>query len=126
MPITAGFVDRQGDTLLEIAIAELLELGILQRYLRKNRKIYQARRDLFCSLLDSELDGIINYSKPEGGMSVWATLDERFELGQLARKASEKGLYFYGGKAFSQIPNSTRLGFASSNDEELRQSGADY
>ncbi|MDN3582295.1 PLP-dependent aminotransferase family protein [Mucilaginibacter flavus] len=40
-------IDRQGDTLLENGMAELLQSGIIQRHLRKSLRLYRQRRDLF-------------------------------------------------------------------------------
>jgi GntR family transcriptional regulator/MocR family aminotransferase len=115
-------VDRQGDAILELAVAELLELGVIQRYLRKNRKIYQARRDHFESLLRSELGSVVAFDLPEGGMSFWTKFSEDIDLKELAAKALSKDLYLQDGSFFkmndSRI-NATRLGFASSTEEEM-------
>ena len=54
-------VDRQGDAILELAIAELLKLEIIQRWLRKNRKIYQQRRDVFVQLLKEHLSDWVSF-----------------------------------------------------------------
>ncbi len=112
-------IDRQGDTLLEIALAELLELGILQRYLRKNKRIYETRRDYFCQLLHTELKEYIRFQVPEGGMSVWTQFDPGIDLVELSAQAARRDLYFYNGEAFGPQINSSRLGFASSTENEL-------
>ena len=44
-------IDRQGEQLLEEALANLLKNGDIGRHLKKSNKIYHERRDLFCSLL---------------------------------------------------------------------------
>ena len=44
-------IDRQGDFILENALAELLHEGIIQKYLRKSLREYRERRDVFCKLL---------------------------------------------------------------------------
>ncbi|MFT6881183.1 MAG: GntR family transcriptional regulator/MocR family aminotransferase [Arcticibacterium sp.] len=112
-------IDRQGDNLLELAIAELLELGIIQRYLKKNRKIYESRRDIFCTLLEKELGNYLSFKKPEGGMSVWTAFKPEIDLGEIALKALKKDMYFSDGFHHS-VKNFTRLGFASSNEDELQ------
>ncbi|UBM58561.1 PLP-dependent aminotransferase family protein [Marinilongibacter aquaticus] len=113
-------VDRQGDNLLEMAIAELLELGLLQRALRRNRKIYAQRRDIFCDLLVEKLSAQVSFAKPEGGLSVWAEFDEKINLENLARKAEKKDLYILGPHNF-EFPQVMRMGFASSTAAELEQ-----
>jgi GntR family transcriptional regulator/MocR family aminotransferase len=115
-------VDRQGDNLLELAIAELLELGIMQRYLKKNRKIYEQRRDYFCQQLSHYLGNYLNFEIPQGGMSVWTEFSKDIDLVALAEKALSKDLYFSDGGQhtyFKGKVNFARLGYASSTEEEL-------
>ncbi|NND33088.1 MAG: PLP-dependent aminotransferase family protein [Saprospiraceae bacterium] len=115
-------VDRQGDTIQELALNEILKTGIIQRYLRKNRRIYQLRRDCFISLLSNHLADFVSYSKPEGGMAIWTKFRSDIDLAGLAKKALNHDLYFQDGTQFHSSPDGihcTRLGFASSSVEEL-------
>jgi GntR family transcriptional regulator/MocR family aminotransferase len=73
-------IDRQGDNLLENAMAELLRQGVIQRHLRKSLRAYKARRDLFCELLKEKLDGKVEFQMPDGGMAVWARFDKAIDL----------------------------------------------
>jgi GntR family transcriptional regulator / MocR family aminotransferase len=117
-------VDRQGDNLLELAIAELLDLGIIQRYLKKNRKIYEQRRDYFCQQLTHHLGNYLNFEIPQGGMSVWTGFNEDIDLVALSEKALTKDVYFSNGSqhaCFKGNFNFTRLGYASSTEEELEE-----
>ncbi|WP_259065159.1 PLP-dependent aminotransferase family protein [Mucilaginibacter sp. X4EP1] len=117
-------IDRQGDTMLDNAMAELLQNGIIQRHLRKSVRIYRQRRDVFCNLLQSELNNYLSFHLPEGGMAVWTTFAPFIDLAKLASDARKKDLYFSSGY-IHQSPlnqaNATRLGFASSNAKELEQ-----
>lgn len=115
-------IDRQGDPMLELAIAELLDLGIITRYLRKNRKIYQNRRDYFTALLRDQLPDCLDFRIPDGGMAIWTKFRPGIDLQLLARKAMKRDLYFQDGTSFQTSlddPPATRLGFASSNEKEL-------
>ncbi len=117
-------IDRQGDTMLDNAMAELLQNGVVQRHLRKSVRVYRQRRDLFCNLLQSELNRYLNFHLPDGGMSVWTTFDPAIDLVKLASQARQRDLYFSDGaihrSSFNQA-NATRLGFASSTIDELEQ-----
>ena len=116
-------IDRQGDTVLENAIAELLQNGIIQRHLRKSLRLYRQRKVAFCELLD-DLNSYIRYQTPEGGMAVWAKFDPAIDLPALAAAALKKDLYFSNGTVHNspnRVLNCTRLGFASSSPEELEQ-----
>lgn len=118
-------VDRQGDTMLDNAMAELLQNGIIQRHLRKSLRLYRQRRDTFCNLLKNELNSYLNFVLPEGGMAVWTTFDPAIDMYKLTQDARKKDLSFSDGRIHhSQFyqANSTRLGFASSNLDELEHS----
>lgn len=118
-------LDRQGDHILDNAMAELLNDGTVQRYLRKALAVYHDRRDFFCELLNKELKDAVSFEIPEGGMTVWTNFDHSINLEALAEKSLQKGLYLSDGKAH-QYPNyktnAARLGFASSSIEELGKS----
>lgn len=118
-------VDRQGDEMLENAIAELLQDGIIQRHLRKSLRIYRQRRDMLCDLLRTELNDYLQFEVPDGGMSVWTCFDQKINLEKLALEAKKKDLYFSDGRIHHtplNQQNATRLGFASSSIIELEQS----
>jgi GntR family transcriptional regulator/MocR family aminotransferase len=118
-------IDRQGDPMLEFAIGQLFKTGELKRHFRKALRMYHARRDYFCDLLTSKLSDRVQFTKPDGGMAVWATFNPTINVEQLAQRASAKGLYVASGQLHnptSQQLNGTRLGFASSTAEELEQS----
>jgi GntR family transcriptional regulator/MocR family aminotransferase len=115
-------VDRQGDILLENAIAELVQNGIIQRYLRKAVRTYKQRRDVFCELLKTYLSDYVQFQVPVGGMAVWTHFNPDINLNIVTQKALEHELYFSAGfrnDAASPLLNATRLGFASSTPEEL-------
>ena len=120
-------IDRQGDNMLENAIAELLQNGIIQRHLRKSLRTYRHRRDVFCEMLRTELSNYLNFQIPDGGMAVWTKFDIGINLIDLSAKAKQKDLFIADG-ADSNITsgnlNGLRLGFASSSTNELEQSVA--
>lgn len=118
-------MDRQGDHIMDNALAEILNDGTIQRYIRKALPIYEERRDLFCNLLSSELKEAVTFSMPEGGMTVWTEFDKSISLETLARRAYQKGLYISDGKLHqynNYDTNGIRLGFASSSDKDLIKS----
>jgi len=114
-------IDRQGDNLLEAAVAVLFRDGEMQRHLKKAQKIYHQRRDLFCEMLKSELGNVVEFSKPTGGLAVWARFDPNLPLTELARKTRENGLWISDGLHYGSKLNATRLGFAAVNEEEIER-----
>ena len=114
-------IDRQGDNLLEAAVAVLFRDGEMRRHLKKAQKIYHRRRDLFCKMLKTELGSVVEFSIPTGGLAVWARFDRRFPLPEVARKSREKGLWISDGLHYGAHLNATRLGFAAVNEEEIER-----
>jgi GntR family transcriptional regulator/MocR family aminotransferase len=120
-------IDRQGDTMLEFAVGQLFKTGDLKRHFRKALRTYHARRDHFCQLLTQELSGSVQFDKPDGGLAVWATADPSIDLAAASGRAAQQGLYFSNGLTHNppgQPLNGTRLGFASSTEDELERSVA--
>ncbi|WP_270087071.1 aminotransferase-like domain-containing protein [Sphingobacterium sp. SYP-B4668] len=116
--------DRQGDHIMDNAIADIINDGTVQRYLRRTLPIYQRRRDLFCTCLQSELSGNVQFGIPEGGMSVWVHFAPDIDLSQLVKRAYQKGLLLSDGDVIQDAPfheNGLRLGFASSTEAEIIQ-----
>ncbi|WP_312190328.1 PLP-dependent aminotransferase family protein [Sphingobacterium sp.] len=118
-------IDRQGDHILDNAMSELIQDGTIQRYLRKTLTVYEERRNHLCSLLQSELLDVINFSVPEGGMTVWTEFNKSINLKKLAKQAYNKGLYISDGEIHkypTYNENGIRLGFASSSLDSLSKS----
>ncbi len=117
-------IDRQGDNILESAMAELFKEGEIKRHLKKSQRTYHKRRDVFCDMLQSALGHVIDFKKPNGGMAVWAKFDPSVSLPFLSEKALLKGLKINNGSTYNPdgvLLNATRLGFASINESEIEQ-----
>lgn len=118
-------LDRQGDHVLDNTMADLLNEGTVQRYLRKTISVYQERRDFFCDLLSNELKTAVKFTIPKGGMSVWTAFDKTINLEKLSKNAYREGLHLSDGKTHQYAnysANAIRLGFASSSKEDLSKS----
>jgi GntR family transcriptional regulator/MocR family aminotransferase len=116
-------VDIRGDVLFEESVAHLFNTGEMQRHLRKSVRIYKERRDVFCNLLNSCVGDISHFSKPNGGMAVWATFAPEYSIPYLARRIAEKGIYMNDGSVYKYKDdvNGIRLGFASLNTDEMQK-----
>jgi len=113
-------IDRQGDLVLENALAELLKENVIQKHLKKSLKEYRQRRDFFCEMLRAKLPSKIDFQIPEGGMAVWANFDKRINLVKTTEIAFKNKLYVNAGVTTKNL-NAVRLGFASSTIGELEQ-----
>ncbi len=120
------FIDRQGNRLMERALAMMMEEGELKRHLRKALIVYRKRRDHLCCLLQQQLSELVEFKKPEGGMAVWVTYRQRANIEQLSERAAALGLFI--AKPQVVAPHSgtfgSRLGFARMNEEEMTEAVA--
>jgi GntR family transcriptional regulator/MocR family aminotransferase len=119
-----GYIDRQGDALLELTFADFIKSGDLDRHIRKVMKIYKQRRDLFCKLLKDELGSFFEFEIPKGGMAVWVKLklDYSWEtISEFARKHKLEIGDWQRYDSAKQGHNCMRIGFAAYNEEEIYQ-----
>jgi len=117
-------IDRQGEQLLEEALANLLKNGDIGRHLKKTSKIYHERRDVFCELLKDHLGEHVSFKIPDGGFAVWLQYLNGINAMEVAEKAGEMGLSVSNGEEYfycSQNREFIRLGFASLNPKELEE-----
>jgi GntR family transcriptional regulator/MocR family aminotransferase len=117
-------VDRQGEQLMEEAMANLLRNGDIDRHLKKANKIYHARRDLLCSMLQDELRGKVEFCAPNGGFAVWTKFNG-MAVRDIAAAAQRLGLGMANGEDYWHQKkgqgNAVRLGFASLNEKEMEE-----
>jgi GntR family transcriptional regulator / MocR family aminotransferase len=117
-------IDIRSDNVLEEALAMLFKNGDIQRHLKKSVKLYHARRDALCSLLQKELSDVVSFHKPSGGMALWVKFNKEYPLPSVAARASSKGLLMSDGSNYSYGTinyNSLRMGFASLNETEMKE-----
>ncbi|EDM37988.1 transcriptional regulator, GntR family protein [Pedobacter sp. BAL39] len=116
-------MEIRGDILMEEAVASLYSSGEMQRHITRSVKLYKSRRDLFCNLMDTELGDMVKFIKPIGGMAIWTSFNDRYQLRELSRKLGIQGIYMNDGSRYDTTgiaPNSLRIGFASMNEKEMK------
>lgn len=114
-------MDRQGDTIMERAIAQMLANGDIARHSKKALKVYRERRDAFSSHLD-ELSAHLSYVMPGGGMAFWVGVDKRKPLVDLSIALKANGLEISNWRSYDphlEYHNHIRMGFASLNKDEM-------
>ncbi|MFK7811859.1 MAG: PLP-dependent aminotransferase family protein [Maribacter sp.] len=117
-----GFVDRQGDALLELTFADFIKSGDLDRHVRKVMKIYKSRCDLFCKLLEEECGSIFQFEIPKGGMAIWVKLKPEYSWKTISEVARKYKLEIGNWQRYDMAKlghNCIRIGFAAYNEEEI-------
>jgi GntR family transcriptional regulator/MocR family aminotransferase len=119
-----SFVDLQGDHVLESAIADLLEEGLIQRHVRKMRRVYRARLDALAGALRRQLGNLLSFKTPSGGTAIWVRIRPGHVMANWTRAARDRGVLFDAGPAFTlrgRPVAGARLGFAGLTEEELER-----
>jgi GntR family transcriptional regulator/MocR family aminotransferase len=117
-------VDRQGDHVLEAAVAELVEDGELERHSRKMRRLYLARRDALVAALRRHLGTRFEPIVPAGGMALWGRAVGRVDIERWRTQCLARGVLFMTARAFafdSRARPFARLGFAALTEPELEE-----
>ena len=116
------YLDRHGDRAVQLAVAHLLDQGILQRHVRRARRIYHARRDLLAAELQRSLGDTLSFSLPTGGMAIWANVRRGVDLDAWVAQALARKVVIHPARRFAldgKPRPCVRLGFAALNESEL-------
>jgi 2-aminoadipate transaminase len=97
-----------------------------REYVERLKDLYRRRRDVMLEALEEHFGDDAHWTRPQGGLFIWATLDERIDttdLLALARKS--EGVAFVPGRAAYMDgrsgSSSMRLNFAGVPDQDIRE-----
>jgi 2-aminoadipate transaminase len=92
-------------------------------YVERLRALYKRRRDVMLEALEEHFGGRASWTRPEGGLFIWATLDGGVDTTDLL--ARSEGVAFVPGRAAymdgRRGSTSMRLNFAGVPDEDIRE-----
>ncbi|MGJ8620961.1 MAG: PLP-dependent aminotransferase family protein [Methylophilaceae bacterium] len=117
-------IDRQGNSVTELAVSELMDSGELKRHIRRTAKTYLERRNLLNNLLRRNLMELVEFDIPLGGLAFWLRLKQHTNIDQFIKRAHTKKLRILPGCVFSdnnEDIQAFRLGFANLNNNELEE-----
>jgi GntR family transcriptional regulator/MocR family aminotransferase len=120
-------IDRQGDPAVERAVAELLADGVIDRHVKRVRRIYRARRDTLAATLQDQLPDAVRFALPPGGMALWVDVARGLDVDAWAARCLRAGVHFLTARAFAfdgRPRPAARLGYAYLTEPELREAVA--
>lgn len=120
----AALMLGDADAVAQKMLADLINDGELKKHLRRVSKEYSARREVLQECLHTAFGQRIQVREPEGGLALWVRFEDDIDVDQLVNAALDHGLVVRSGRQFSpldQPENALRLGFASLNQDEIRQ-----
>ena len=120
----AALMLGDADAVAQKMLADLINDGELKKHLRRVSKEYRARRETLQGCLHEAFGDRIKVREPEGGLALWVRFDDEINVDSMVSAAVGHGLVVRSGRQFSpmdQPENALRLGFASLNQDEIRE-----
>jgi 2-aminoadipate transaminase len=118
-------IDLCSSTMSQRFILEYLRRIDWREHVGRLNAIYRSRRDAMLAALDQHFPGEATWTRPEGGLFVWATLPEYIDTGELLARAIERHQVAFvpGEAAFldGQGRNSMRLNFSGAREDVIAE-----
>ena len=92
--------DLHTSTFCQYVAYEVAKGGFLDRHVRTIRTVYGARRDAMLHALDRHAPPGVRWTRPGGGLFLWATLPEGFDTLRLLDEAIAEKVAFVPGAPF--------------------------
>ncbi len=101
-------VDLHTNVFCQMVLAQYLKDNDLDVHMEKIKALYQAQADAMMSCMDKYLPAEVTYTKPEGGMFIWATLPAGCTAVELANRAAKAGVAIAAGDPFYEKDRNVR------------------
>jgi len=115
--------DLHSSTFNQALAAEYIAGGYLAGHLPRIIDLYRPKQEAMLSALDNYFPDQFNWSRPEGGMFIWAEGPAGFDMEDLYWKAVEKNVAFVPGKYFYTAAGegleTMRLNFTMTDEETI-------
>lgn len=89
------------------------------------REIYRHKCQLMLDGLSAELPACISFTRPQGGLFIWATLPESCNMNEFCRNAVQHKVAVVPGNAFladeNAVSHSFRLNYSTPTDEQIEK-----
>ncbi|MFT4034017.1 MAG: PLP-dependent aminotransferase family protein [Patulibacter sp.] len=123
-------IGKQGADLCSSSISQMVveaclaDVGLWRRYLDDVRGRYQRRRDAMLNALDAAMPAGTTWTRPSGGLFLWATVPTVLDTTDLLARALRSNVAFVPGRAAyvdGRGGNSMRLNFSGVDEFEIRE-----
>lgn len=116
------FTDLYSNRILQGALLEFCQKGLLDRHLKRKQGVYRRRRDLMLEAMKAHFPTEATWKKPRGGLFQWVDLPRGTDALALLLKTRSKGVLFAPDRIFSVEEwerAGLRLGFAGIEEEKI-------
>jgi 2-aminoadipate transaminase len=117
--------DLHTGTFVQMLAYDIASRGILKRHVQTIRKVYRERRDVMLEAMEEHFPEQTSWTRPQGGLFLWARCPEGVDTAQLMEKALEQKVAFVPGFAFypdgERGRNAMRLNFSCMGPDKIRE-----
>jgi 2-aminoadipate transaminase len=116
--------DLCSSSLSQLFVAAYFAEGRWEDYLRSLRELYARRRDTMLDALAEHFPEPATWTRPRGGLFVWATLPDFIDTTDLLARALASNVAFVPGRAAyldGRGGSSMRLNFSGVTEDEIRE-----
>jgi 2-aminoadipate transaminase len=116
--------DLHTGTFVQMVAYELARGGFLDKHVLYIRSVYGARRDAILAALAKHMPAGVRWTKPQGGLFIWAILPEHLDAADILREAIEERVAFVPGSPFyddGSGKNTMRLNFSNATPEKIEE-----
>ena len=117
-------MDLHTNIFCQMVLAQYLEDNDLDMHMQKIKDLYQHQSELMMACMDKYLPKEVSYTKPEGGMFIWATMPEGVSALEVQNAAVKRGVLVTAGDPFYELDRGVRtmrLNYSNSTDEKLEK-----
>ncbi len=115
--------DVHTGVLNQMIVQRWFEQYNVDKHIKEIQKIYRRKLNLMCDCLDEYCSDFISYVRPEGGLFIWAKLDDKIDMMQYVKKLLEYKVAVVPGTAFMIDETAPcqyiRLNFSTPRDEDI-------
>ncbi|ACP55965.1 aminotransferase-like domain-containing protein [Saccharolobus islandicus] len=115
-------VDLHTSSFSQYIAMEAIRRGVIQNNLPKIRRVYKEKRDVILEAIETYFPKDARWTRPVGGMFVFAWLPEKIDTTKMLEKALQRGVAYVPGSSFYADysgKNTMRINFSFPKKEEL-------
>ena len=124
MGMGKGSVDLCSSSLAQHFVCAYFAERDWRRYLAALTELYRRRRDTMLDALAEHFPAEATWTRPEGGLFIWATLPDYIDTTDLLARALRENVAFVPGRAAyldGRGGSSMRLNFSGVNEDDIRE-----
>lgn len=124
MNIGKQAADLCSSSMTQLFVSSYFASGDWQRYVRSLRDVYRRRRDAMFDALAEHFPREAQWTRPEGGMFIWATLPDYIDTTDLLARALRENVAFVPGRGAyldGRGGSSMRLNFSGVGEDDIRE-----